>query len=492
MSHLELVVHKAQVTRVDARRMRKVTVDGCALAYARRRLHNGFALAVGDALALSLSVLIAVLVSYRITGTGGVPFWGWALIPGWWLAAAFMRLLPSWDLLPVEEIRRTTVMLASMFGLTAAALFLLRDDLVSSRPTVVVGFALAAILLPAVRSHVRTALRHGENWGVSTVIYGAGSTGRNVIKLLQRERGLGYNPVGLLDDNPQYWGCTVEGLRVLGATDYVTPNAEVAILAMPGIGRSRRRDLLRGPLSRYRKVFVLPDAFEVPAPWMRPRRGTGVLGIDLSSNLSSPVAQHVKRLADVVFVLVTAVAWLPLCTLLALSIRLETRAHPFYRQARVGRGGKTFGAWSFRTTVADAEAVLRASLAEDPDLRMEWETRYRLRKDPRVSRVGRLLRWGSLDRLPQILNVLRGDMSIVGPRPLPAHHHDELSDDVRNARERVRPGITGLCRVSGEGNPETEEAAQWDAYYFRNWSIWLDLVVVIRTIRGLSRRSRFV
>lgn len=489
MNHLELVVQKAFVERVDVRTERNVRTGTQALVFARWRLHNGFALAVGDALALSLAILGAVFVRLWLTGTSAVPSWGWYLLPTWWIGALMMRLLPSWGLGPVEEMRRIFLLLLTVFGLTAVALFLGKTAVDTSRLTLVSAFFLSTILVSFVRAQVKGVLCQGGQWGVPTVVYGAGPVAQQVIKLLQRERGLGYNPVAVLDDNHQYWGRSVEGIRVLGHTDYVTPYAPVAIMAMPGIGRHRQMELLEGPLSHYRKVLIIPDLFEAPSLWIRPRDLSGILGLEITSNLTNPVAQIVKRLADIIFVYITVPFWLPLCGFLAFAIWLEDKTNPFFLQVRVGQDGKTFHTWKFRTMVPNAEDVLRRKLQEDENLRVEWETTYKLRRDPRITKVGRLLRRASLDELPQILNVLRGEMSLVGPRPLPSYHHNELPNRVRDLRKRVLPGITGLWQVSGRSDIGTEGMEQWDPYYVRNWSMWLDVLVLIRTLRTVFSRS---
>jgi lipopolysaccharide/colanic/teichoic acid biosynthesis glycosyltransferase len=137
----------------------------------------------------------------------------------------------------------------------------------------------------------------------------------------------------------------------------------------------------------------------------------------------------------------------------------------------------------------DADRVLEKALAADPALRAEWDATFKLENDPRITRAGRLIRATSLDELPQLLNVLRGEMSLVGPRPLPAYHHDELEEDVREVRERVRPGLTGLWQVSGRSDTGTAGMERWDPYYVRNWSLWLDVVILVRTFRAVLARS---
>ncbi len=139
--------------------------------------------------------------------------------------------------------------------------------------------------------------------------------------------------------------------------------------------------------------------------------------------------------------------------------------------------------------VPNAEDVLRQKLEEDAELRHEWETFYKLRKDPRITKTGRLLRRLSLDELPQLINVVRGEMSLVGPRPLPQYHSNELPRRVRELRERVRPGITGLWQVSGRSDSGNEGMEQWDPYYVRNWSLWLDIYVLFKTVGAVLGRK---
>jgi lipopolysaccharide/colanic/teichoic acid biosynthesis glycosyltransferase len=125
-------------------------------------------------------------------------------------------------------------------------------------------------------------------------------------------------------------------------------------------------------------------------------------------------------------------------------------------------------------------------------LRKEWETQFKLRHDPRITSIGNFLRRTSMDELPQLVNVLRGEMSLVGPRPLPEYHHQELPERVKKLRDRVRPGMTGLWQVSGRSEAGTQGMARWDTYYVRNWSLWLDIVILVRTIRTvISRHGAF-
>src|SRR5262249_18493061 len=157
-------------------------------------------------------------------------------------------------------------------------------------------------------------------------------------------------------------------------------------------------------------------------------------------------------------------------------ILLEDRENPFYRQARAGHNGRLFHAYKFRTMVTNAQEALKSHLHRDPALRAGWEANMKLRRDPRITRLGRVLRITSLDELPQLFNVIMGEMALVGPRPLPAYHLEKLPAHVREERARVRPGLTGLWQVSGRSDAGNAGMVRWDPYYVRNWSIWLDVL----------------
>ncbi|MEZ4701412.1 MAG: sugar transferase [Rhodothermales bacterium] len=203
----------------------------------------------------------------------------------------------------------------------------------------------------------------------------------------------------------------------------------------------------------------------------------------------SKAKQALKQLIDVVVVLVSMPFWLPICAAIYFAILIEDRKNPIFLQERVGKDGRVFRTFKFRTMVPNAEAVLKQALENDAALREEWETFFKLRKDPRITRIGALLRRTSLDELPQLVNVLIGDMVMVGPRPLPAYHQDALPTEVRELRKAVKPGITGLWQVSGRSDSGIEGMKQWDPYYVRNWSLSLDLQIIVRTIGVVLTRQ---
>ncbi|MCV3273954.1 sugar transferase [Roseobacter sinensis] len=194
-----------------------------------------------------------------------------------------------------------------------------------------------------------------------------------------------------------------------------------------------------------------------------------------------------KRGLDIVLVLMSAPVTVPLVSLLWILIRLDG-SPGFFGHRRIGRAGRTFTCWKLRTMVPDAEHVLQHHLHEDAQLAQEWAETFKLQNDPRVTRLGALLRKTSLDELPQLWNVLRGDMSLVGPRPVP---RDELANyaDRAWAYKMMRPGLTGLWQVTGRGSCTYDERVEMDVDYARRVSAGLDLKIIFKTFGVVLRKT---
>lgn len=197
--------------------------------------------------------------------------------------------------------------------------------------------------------------------------------------------------------------------------------------------------------------------------------------------LQSKRGRVIKRAGDILFSLLVLLLGAPLFVLLALLVKLSSRGSILYSQRRIGRGYRGFGCLKFRTMRRDADRVLAAVLASDPELRAEFERDHKLRNDPRITTLGKLLRRSSLDELPQFINVLKGQMSVVGPRPIvwdELRRYGPAMDEVLS----VRPGLTGLWQVSGRNNLSYDRRVQLDLAYVRQRSFWLDLRILLRTV----------
>jgi lipopolysaccharide/colanic/teichoic acid biosynthesis glycosyltransferase len=211
--------------------------------------------------------------------------------------------------------------------------------------------------------------------------------------------------------------------------------------------------------------------------------GTTVLGVRRFGLTRSSLL--VKRAFDLAVAVPALVLLSPLMALIALAVRLDSGGPVFFRQVRVGRDGRPFRIWKFRTMVADAEQRKDELRRLDPG----GDGLFKLRRDPRTTRVGRLLRQTSLDELPQLLNVLRGEMSIVGPRPLVVDEDAQIKGWDRR-RLHLTPGMTGNWQIAGSGRVPLQEMVKIDYLYVAGWSLWLDLKILLRTIpHVLARRG---
>ncbi len=396
---------------------------------------------------------------------------------------ALAGLYPGYGLAPVERLRRRVTLTLVMFlGFLAWERIFAQQNW--SRGVLGFAFAYALVLTPLAEALAREALARLGLWGMPVLILGAARTGALVARVLKKDPVLGLRPLGFLDDDPAKQGREVEGLPVLGplaeASRYAS-QVGMAILAMPGVGRERLMGILEGlPFGR---VILVPDLLGFQSLWVSSRDLAGVLGLEVRRNLLSPHDRLFKRTMDYLLGVPLFLVSLPIIGALALWIKAVSPGPAFYAQEREGLGGRTIRVLKLRTMYPDAEKRLEAYLDQNPEARAEWERYFKLRHDPRVlPRVGHFLRRTSLDELPQFWNVLKGEMSLVGPRPFPHYHLEKFPAEFRDLRRKVLPGITGLWQVSVRGEGDLEVQRVLDATYIRNWSLWLDLYILARTV----------
>ena len=455
-------------------------------SFLSRQMLNTASLCASDSLVLLAGLYLGNWIIFKIHGIPVSIHYALAVVPVWCAGAVITRAAPAWGLGAVEELRRTQLLLLAVFALAGIAVFFSRGRIIPSRIVYLVSYLFSAAFIPLVRVTVKKMLLAAGQWGCPTVLYGNARQVSGVIETFQKNPLLGYAPYGVFTDDLPI-GDAVRGVPVLGRLADRTAAASVAIVPVTlaeGFSLSETFDRV---FSGYQRVVLLPDIKEDVFLWAVPRTLGSLIGLEITSNLLNPVARIIKRSLDLFLVAVTAPLWLPLLALIALLVRVVDRQNPFFLQHRMGRANRSFRPVKFRTMRVDAERELEQALAADESLRAEWVRSCKLRNDPRVTRIGRILRRTSLDELPQILNVLAGQMSLVGPRPLPDYHHDRLAESARTPRNRVRPGLTGLWQVSGRSESGTAGMEKWDTYYVRNWSIWLDIIILARTFLSVIK-----
>lgn len=461
-----------------------ITIDaevGRAHPFLRRRMTDASMMHLIDGLLLFLAMLAG---DWMLLWLHGVPVKMspiFIVIPAWWIGSWFIHLAPGWGLDEVEELRRTQLLLVTLFAGAITIAFLQRG-LSTSRISLLTAYAVASVLIPLGRALLKKILAGLNLWGVPTVIYTDRNSVATVADALRKDRSLGFIPKAVLSNDFRQ-GEVAGGLPVLGGLCNTTRRMPVAVVALPDMGRHELIDLLEGPLQTYNTILLIPDLKDAPSLWVKPCDIQGILGLEIRRNLLDPAPIFFKTFAERTLVVLTLPLWGLVCLLFMFLVWVQDFNAPMYFQERIGRNGVRFRAYKLRTMVPDAEKVLRRKLAEDPALKAEWEAHYKLKQDPRITMIGWFLRKTSLDELPQLWCVLMGTMALVGPRPLPEYHHDELKPRTQRLRIKVRPGITGLWQVSGRSDSGTAGMDKWDTYYVTNWSIWLDIVILAKTVK---------
>jgi Undecaprenyl-phosphate galactose phosphotransferase WbaP len=358
-------------------------------------------------------------------------------------------------------------------------------------PLGAIGLAfLFAMVLPLVtETVVRGLLLRHRLWGVPAVVIGAGPTGQQVVRVLKEMPELGLRPVALFDDQhgAEWSPPLVEGVPVLGSiadSARYSRGIETAIVTTP----TRAPETVGAVAMQlgYRDIIVVPDLRDIPTLWVRTNDFSGLIGLQMRRNLLLRRNRLIKRTIDYLVAVPLFVLSAPFVALLALWIKLQTNGPPFYAQTRAGKAGRMIKVWKLRTMYPDAEQRLQLHLRDNPAARERWERYSKLTDDPRIlPGIGTFLRRTSLDELPQIFNVIRGEMSLVGPRPFPGYHLDRFDASFRSLRASVIPGITGLWQVSARSDGDLQVQQALDTYYIRNWSIWIDFYILSRTLAAV-------
>jgi Undecaprenyl-phosphate galactose phosphotransferase WbaP len=406
---------------------------------------------------------------------------------------SLLGLYPGYGLSSAERLRRHTYSVIGTFAALAFAIFLFplgfitsqfgSFDLVGRLPRLLLALGFVGLLLlpPLVQGLARWGTWRLGIWGRPVVVIGDKDTGARTVKLLEEEWVLGYAPVALIDlgHGPSHEEAMtqVENLARRRGVDSI-------IVATPYIRRSHLAPLVSRASRSFRHVLLISNLGGITNSAVMARDFAGTLAVEIKYNLLNPSARRAKRILDFGATVVGGALVLPLLLVIALLIYAESGRSIFYTDWRMGKNGVPFPCIKFRTMVPGAEAVLELMLAEDAGLREEYVKYHKLRADPRVTRVGRFLRSTSLDELPQLWNVLRGEMSLVGPRPYLPRESGDIGD-ARDEILRVPPGVTGPWQVSGRNHASFTDRVEMDIHYVRDWSVWLDLVLLARTVRAL-------
>lgn len=402
---------------------------------------------------------------------------------------ATLGLYPGLGLGGVETLRRLTIVTSFCFAFVAAAVFAFKIPHQYSRVTFGLAFVSALVVVPAVRYWALLVARRWEWWPKPIILVAdPGEVGPAAAALL-RARDTGYRPVGILHPNGGDGKRAVAGLPVIGSIDRAAHVTARGIWTAVVVAESTPPlELIDELRKHFRHVLMIRSYADVGVERLQVRNLGGALCIEYANNLLLPQNRFIKRGVDVIAAALALLVLSPVILLALLVARASSRGPALYFQTRRGLHGREFRMPKIRTMYMDAEARLETHLAADPEARRSWEESFKLKSDPRiVPVVGTFLRRLSIDEAPQLASVLLGDMSLVGPRPLPDYHLSALSEMAQSIRQEVRPGITGLWQISGRSDTTLEDQEARDMYYIRNWTVWMDLYVLARTVGAVLR-----
>ncbi len=374
---------------------------------------------------------------------------------------------------------------ATNAGLIIMAFSFLLRPLVFSRLLIVQAVALSIIFLAIWRIIVREIRHNLRRRGIgmeNALIIGADDLGMSVLRTIVSRPDLGYKAIGFLDDNPERNSTDLGRVEALGALENLAMIIEskaidLVIITLPWEHHNSIVNMIK-LCDRYGvAVRTVPDLFQLNLSQTQMEFLGGIPLLGMQKRVQFHRANHIiKRAVDIILTVIALPIVLPVIGLIALAIRLETPGSPFFSHERIGMNGRKFQIIKFRSMIQNAEDMWEDLMKNtNEDLR-----RPKLVDDPRVTRIGKFIRRTSLDELPNIFNVLKGDMSLIGPRPQ-VTREVELYAPWQYQRLKVRPGMTGLWQVSGRSEVPFDEMCLMDIYYIENWSLALDLQILLQT-----------
>lgn len=356
-----------------------------------------------------------------------------------------------------------------------------------SRLFVLLFAVLAFACLSIVRVFVSKTFKKVPAFQIPVLIVGAGRTADLVVQQVREDAGMRYRILGFLEDRKPYKDYGPR-MPILGGFDDLEKavketGVSTVLIAAPGLPQDRLSDLIYRAQSLVKNVAVVPNLVAVPMSNVSVESffDAKIMVLHIRNNLDNPWNRLLKRLFDIGATIVGGILISPLLLAIAIWVYHDSPGPVIFKHRRVGKDGKEFNCYKFRSMCVNSKEVLDHLLATDPKAKAEWDKEFKLKDDPRITKSGAFLRKTSLDELPQLWNVLKGEMSLVGPRPIVQAEVPRYGKYIKEYYS-VLPGITGMWQTSGRSDIDYPERVQMDSWYVHNWNVWLDLVLLWRTV----------
>ncbi len=444
-----------------------------------------------------LNRFFAGLVTFDFSLSHYLRFWWIPLI--FIIAVAYEKLyvkrLPLWDETR-QMIKAVTASLIVIFAIVSLG----KLSNVISRLVIAFLWLYSLVLFPYFRFLGKQNLSRIGLWRENAIILGAGTTGIEIAEGIMREAHLGYKIIGFLDDAEEKKGMEIriddKTCKVFGKTRHFRKfvnllHVSTVIIAIPSLSLQKMSEITSA-VQRYTKsVLLVPDL-----------KGIALLNTELyhlfmqqlfllkiNNNLKSLFNRFVKRSFDLALAILFFPLFLLLAGVIGMLVKIDSPGPVFYSHLRIGQKGKPIRVYKIRTMYMDASEKLKEFLEKDQSAREEWGNFFKLKNDPRVTGIGKWLRVTSLDELPQIINIVKGDMSLVGPRPVLQEEIDYYYKEYADYYFMVKPGMTGLWQTSGRNVINYDYRVKLDTWYVLNWSLWFDIVILFKTIKVVLNKE---
>ncbi len=397
----------------------------------------------------------------------------------WFAHSGHYRVrMPFWS-----ETQKIICSLGLAMLIDAFLQFASKQDI--SRLLIISSWIYSALAIVALRMVVRKITEKNGSYQIQTLLIGAGSTAQNARKAIDSAPEMGYNITAQIKNLPEEFMQSGRSWKNLCAKYKV----QHVIIAIDGNDLVGTEKIVEKLMRESIPFSVAPPLQCFPVTGMTPQYflNHNTMIFTHNNGLEQTIPMLAKRAVDIAVSGVALLLASPIMLIIAAIVKTDGGS-AFYGHKRIGRNGKIFPCLKFRSMVMGGDVILKNHLAENPEAAAEWKASQKLLNDPRVTKLGKFLRASSLDELPQLINVLRGDMSLVGPRPIVNDEVPHYSKDIAYYY-RVRPGVTGLWQVSGRSDVTYAQRVQMDSWYVRNWSLWHDIAILCKTVPAVFKRS---
>ena len=400
----------------------------------------------------------------------------------------FSRLYPGYGFSTIIEIRQLSKALTIVYGFLGISVYFFRANTDFPRTIFIFAWFLSLVIIPLQRLIIRNRASLSKLYGTPVYVVLNNLEDISVIENLQYCRRMGWKPLAVLFLNKPLIDETVSGIPQLKSLEQLLEHAKSTSIKRVVVGTQMLsldggayQELFRSLNSYFSSVVLISPTYELGSIWIEPLDLEGYLGMELHYHLLDSENLIFKRVIDILGAFILLILTSPIWIIIALLIKLDSQGPVFYTHTRRGKLGKDFQLIKFRSMIFDADERLDSYLDQNPEAKLEWEEKQKIINDPRLTRVGKWLRKFSLDELPQMFNVLRGEMSLIGPRAV-TEAEIEKYGSYGSLILRVKPGITGWWQVMGRNQTTWDHRTRLEVYYVSNWSLWMDGYIALKTI----------